>query len=303
MKLIQLKDNAMDYNKKIEKFIKDNPLDEKFIDRIPSPRFRYRGDEILNEALAAILAGKNLLFVGDKSTGKNVLAENLPYIFKRPLWNVSFHVNVDSSILIGDDTLHSGNVVFKEGPISIASKVGGFVVLDEINMAKNEAMSVLHSVLDYRRTIDVPGYDLIKINPATRFIATMNYGYEGTRDLNEALLSRFVIIKMPTIESKDLKELIKNEYENINDRYLDDISNFFYDLKLKAKSNEISEYAPDLRGIFDAIDLVICGVELGRALNLTITNKIFDLYEEDLIRDLIKSRFGKSLYYKDIFNI
>lgn len=286
---------------KILKFIEENPFDEKYKNRISNPHFKYHGDKILNQAISAILAGKNILLVGEKSTGKNVLAENLSYIFKRPMWNISFHVNVDSSILIGDETLKDGNVIFKDGPISTASKVGGFAVLDEINMAKNEAMSVLHSTLDYRRIIDIPGYDLIKIHPATRFIATMNYGYEGTRDLNEALLSRFVIIKMPTIEKDELAELIREEYQFINERYLKDIVNFFYDLKLKSESNEISEYAPDLRGIFDAIDLVREGLELTEALNLTITNKIFDVFEEDLIMDLIKSRFESEIYYLDLF--
>ena len=40
-------------------------------------------------------------------------------------------------------------------------------------MAKSEAMAVLHATLDFRRTIDVPGYDRIDLHPATRFIATM----------------------------------------------------------------------------------------------------------------------------------
>ena len=56
-----------------------------------------------------------------------------------------------------------------------AAKTGGFAVLDEINMAKSEAMAVLHATLDFRRTIDVPGYDRLSLHPATRFIATMNY--------------------------------------------------------------------------------------------------------------------------------
>ena len=53
---------------------------------------------------------------------------------------------------------------------------------------------LLHETLDYRRCIDIPGYDQIRLHPASRFIATMNYGYAGTRELNEALASRFVVI-------------------------------------------------------------------------------------------------------------
>ena len=38
---------------------------------------------------------------------------------------------------------------------------GGFAVFDEINMAKNDSLAVIYSALDYRRTIDLPGYDKI----------------------------------------------------------------------------------------------------------------------------------------------
>lgn len=288
--------------KEIEEFKAKYPLDESLRSRIPNPKFLYMGNDIFDKAIAAILAGKNILLVGDKSTGKNVLAENLAYLFNRPMWNISFHVSVDSGSLIGDDTLKSGNVVFRQGPIALASLHGGFAVLDEINMAKNEAMAVLHSVLDYRRKIDIPGYDLINVHPATRFIATMNYGYEGTRDLNEALLSRFVVIKMPQIADSDLRYLIKSQHKELNDKIIEQTSKFFADLKVKARAHEISESAPDLRGIFDAIDLVKEGLEFKDALNLCLVNKIFDDYEADLIKDLIKARFEDNIYYKDMIN-
>ena len=50
-------------------------------------------------AASAILEGENLLLTGGKATGKNVLAENLAYVFGRPSYNISFHVNTDSSSL------------------------------------------------------------------------------------------------------------------------------------------------------------------------------------------------------------
>lgn len=289
------------YNE-IEDFKNKYPIDKDLEDRIPNPKFLYMGNTILEEAIAAILAGKNILLVGDKSTGKNVLAENLAYLFARPMWNISFHVSVDASSLVGDDTLKSGEVIFREGPISLASRYGGFAVLDEINMAKNEAMAVLHSVLDYRRRIDIPGYKLIDVHPATRFIATMNYGYEGTRDLNEALLSRFAIIKMPRIADSDLKYLIKTHYQKLSEDFLTNLINFFKDLKDKAESHEITNSAPDLRGIFDCLDLVKEGLEFKEAMRLCLVNKIFDEYEASLIEDLLKARFPDNIYQKDITN-
>ena len=37
----------------------------------------------------------------------------------------------------------------------------------------------------------------------------MNYGYAGTRELNEALVSRFTVIRMPTLDEAQLCELLR----------------------------------------------------------------------------------------------
>ena len=44
--------------------------------------------------------------------------------------------------------------------------------------------------------LDIPGYERIPLSDDTRFIATMNHNYAGTRELNEALLSRFAVIRI-----------------------------------------------------------------------------------------------------------
>ena len=69
--------------------------------RIPDPRYLYYGKDIWEEAITAILCGENLLLVGPKATGKNVLAENLATVFGRPSWNVSFYINTDAATLLG----------------------------------------------------------------------------------------------------------------------------------------------------------------------------------------------------------
>lgn len=152
-------------------------------------------------AIAALLQGENLLLTGPKATGKNILAENLAYIFQRPTYNVSFHVNTNSGDLIGTDTFKDNEVKLRKGSIYQCAEYGGFGILDEINMAKNDAVSVLHATLDYRRSIDVPGYKKIDLHPAARFIGTMNYGYAGTKELNEALDLRGLLAAMRIVET------------------------------------------------------------------------------------------------------
>ena len=75
----------------IRAFQENHPVPELLAPRIPVPHYVYYGREVWEDAVSAMLCGENLLLVGSKATGKNVLAENLASIFGRPAWNVSFH--------------------------------------------------------------------------------------------------------------------------------------------------------------------------------------------------------------------
>ena len=269
--------------------------------RVPKPRYRYYGKEVWEAAIAAVLCGENLLLAGSKATGKNVLAENLAMVFGRPSWDVSFHVNMDAASLIGMDTFENGQVTFRPGPVYLCAKNGGFGILDEINMAKNEALAVLHATLDFRRTIDVPGYDRVEVDPAARFIGTMNYGYAGTRELNEALTSRFVVIQMPAIDADGLERLLGDEFPTLEKKYRGQFVQLFLDLQKKCESAEISSKALDLRGMLDALRLIRRGVGAGMALDMGITNKAFDSYEQGLIRDVIAARIPAKLDRSRLF--
>ena len=177
----------------------------------------------------------------------------------------------------------------------------GFGVLDEINMAKNEALAVLHATLDFRRSIDVPGYDRLDVDPAARFIGTMNYGYAGTRELNEALTSRFVVIQMPTITQDNLEKLLRAQFPDLAAKYAHQFALLFLDLQKKCDSAEISTKALDLRGMLDALRLIRRGIPAGVALDMGITNKAFDSYEQGLIRDVIAARIPAKLDAAKLF--
>ena len=150
----------------VELFRKSYTVETEEEKRVAEPDMLFYGKEVLEMAIAALLEGENLLLTGAKATGKNVLAENLAWIFHRPVYNVSFHVKTNSGDLIGTDTFLDNEVQLRKGSIYRCAQYGGFGILDEINMAKNDAVSVLHASLDYRRCIDVPGYDKIDMHPA-----------------------------------------------------------------------------------------------------------------------------------------
>ena len=258
-----------------------------------APGFQYYGKEIWEQALGALLAGENLLLVGAKATGKNVLAENLAYCFGRGDWNVSFHVNMDAAMMLGSDTFRDGQVQFRPGPVYECASQGGFCILDEINMARNEALAALHSMLDFRRILDIPGYGSLKMHPATRFIATMNYGYAGTRELNEALASRFAVIALPPANEHMLANLLEKQYGHLSDKIRSSVIALFMDLQLKYQQGEISSKAVDLRGLLGALGIYQQGLGLRSALQMGLVNKVFNEDERQIIQDLLDLRIGK----------
>ena len=276
-------------------------VEDQVKERVEKPDILFYGKKILEMSIAALLQGDNLLLSGAKATGKNVLCETLAWIFGRPEYDISFHVNTDSADLIGTDTFINNEVRLRKGPIYQCAEFGGFGILDEINMAKNDAVSVLHATLDHRRRIDIPGYNRILLHPATRFIGTMNYGYAGTRELNEALVSRFMVIDMPEMDEDSVLFVLRQHFPDGEKSALKAFAGLFLDLQIKAYHGEISTKSLDLRGLVSAVKATKSGLSPIDAIQMGIINKSFDVFEKEIIEDVVSTRIPSSWTGKDIW--
>lgn len=285
----------------VEAFRQEYPADEAALQRVNRPNIPFYGKEILEMAMAALLQGSNLLLSGAKATGKNILAENLAWIFGRPSYNISFNVNTDSSTLIGTDTFRNNQVELRKGSVYRCAEEGGFGIFDEINMAKNDAVSVLHATLDYRRSIDVPGYDKIDLHPAARFIGTMNYGYAGTKELNEALVSRFLVIDMPAQNEETLGFIFNRMFPDAKKEAVEQFIGVFLDLQQKSMNSEISTKPLDLRGLLAAMKIVRTGLSPWQAVRMGIVNKTFDVFEKEIVEDVVRTRIPQGWTREDVY--
>ncbi len=287
--------------KDIETYRRKWPVDSAVQGRVLPPEIPFYGAEIFEMAAVCLLQGENILLSGTKATGKNVLAANLAYLFGRPLYDISFHVNTDSASLIGTDTFRNGEVTLRSGPVYDSAKYGGFAVLDEVNMARNDAVSVLHAVLDDRRVLEVPGYERLKLHEASRFIGTMNYGYAGTKELNEALVSRFLVIDMPEQNEETLSDILGTVFPNMKKTALVQICGVFLDLQTKAENHELSTKPLDLRGLIAALRTVNGGLRPNRALRMGLVNKTFDEFEREMVGDIVMTRIPEGWQREDVF--
>ena len=302
----------------IEKYLEDQKIAQELIgelrdfhmryevkdqikERVEKPDILFYGKKILEMSIAALLQGDNLLLSGAKATGKNVLCETLAWIFGRPEYDISFHVNTDSADLIGTDTFVNNEVCLRKGSIYQCAEYGGFGILDEINMAKNDAVSVLHATLDYRRSIDVPGYDRIDLHPAARFIGTMNYGYAGTKELNEALVSRFLVIDMPAQTEETLGFIFRKMFPEAKEKAVEQFIGVFMDLQKKSVNSEISTKALDLRGLLAAMKIVRAGLSPLAAVQMGVVNKTFDIFEKEIVDDVVRTRIPEEWTKDDVY--
>lgn len=285
----------------VKHFRAEFPTETEIADRVPTCDTIFYGQDIWEMCITAILEGENILLSGPKATGKNVLADNLCELFGRPQWNTSFHVNTDSTSLIGTDTFIDNEVKLRRGSVYECAVHGGFGVFDEINMAKNDALVVLHSALDYRKVIDVPGYEKISLHPATRFIGTMNYEYAGTKELNEALVSRFMTIDIPQIEEETLMVILTEAFPDAKAEMLKQFAGIFLDLQEKAMNSEISTKSVDLRGLMGSLRTIRRGLKPMLAVNMGVIGKTFDQFEKEIVYDVIRTRIREDWTTEDIF--
>ena len=106
---------------------------------------------------------------------------------------------------------------------------------------------------------------------------------------------------MPTITQDNLEKLLRAQFPDLAAKYVHQFALLFLDLQKKCDSAEISTKALDLRGMLDALRLIRRGVAAGAALDMGITNKAFDSYEQGLIRDVIAARIPAQLTAEKLF--
>src|SRR5699024_5934077 len=101
-------------------------------------------ETILQDAVAALLMGKNVLLKGPTGSGKTKFAETLAHIFNQPMFSINCSIDLDAESLVGFKTLAyedgKQTIEFVPGPVIQSMDHGTFLYIDEINMAKPETL-------------------------------------------------------------------------------------------------------------------------------------------------------------------
>lgn len=106
---------------------------------------------------------------------------------------------------------------------------------------------------------------------------------------------------MPSPDEETLNHILKSMYPTLKESAAEQFVGLFLDLQTKAQNSEISAKALDLRGLLAAIGLMKIGLSPIRAIHMGVGNKSFDLFEREMVEDIIMTRIPSSLEAAEVF--
>lgn len=189
------------------------------------------------------------------------------------------------SDLLGTHRIKNGNSVFDYAKFVEDVQKPGVVLLDELSRAPLMTNNILFPCLDNRRELpleiaDSAGPRSVKIHPDCTFIATANIGteYVGTNEIDEALMNRFLPLKVGYMPMQyEVSLLIKKC--NINTKSAMLIVSLAQQIRDGYKQQNISK-SMSTRECITLGEMVADGFSILDAVNMTLLSKF---PEEDQI--------------------
>jgi len=164
-----------------------------------------------------------VFITGQSGNGKTMSVEQVCAKLKRKFVCISMTPETDESDLLGNYILINGEMVWRDGPVTVAARQGAVLCIDEIDYGAQN-LSCLQRVLEGKPFLLKKKNEVIVPAAGFTIIATANTKGKGSDDgrfmytnvLNEAFLERFPITfeqgwAPNTVEKKIVKKELSSE--------------------------------------------------------------------------------------------
>lgn len=182
---------------------------------------------------------RSILFHGPAGTGKTMSCKLIAELINMPIMDtVNCTENLDEFVL-GKYVPEGNTIVFKESHVAKAIRDGGAVVFEEINFAKPQYLAFLNSLLDDNGFVRLDNGEIIRRHENFRFFATMNIGYFGTKELNQALYNRFqTVVEIKELSNQAIKTMLVERVPECAG-FVDDAIKLYHQIKDKIRREEL----------------------------------------------------------------
>lgn len=168
------------------------------------PEFIYH--DAMRDIVVWFMSPPEPLYVfGPTGSGKTSLIRQLAAKLHYPVFEVTGHSRLEFPELLGHLSLDNGSMRYEYGPLALAMKYGGLVLINELDLLDPATAAGLNSVLDGSPLcISDNGGEMIIPHPMFRFVATANTNggadetglYQGTLRQNIAFMDRFWLCEL-----------------------------------------------------------------------------------------------------------
>ena len=179
------------------------------------------------------MRGKNIMMTGAAGCGKTMAAKRLVEALERPEFYFNLGATQDPrGTLIGNTHFkkEEGTMFSESLFVKAIQTKDAIILLDEISRAHPEAWNILMTVLDsgqrYLRLDEHQDAPTIKVAEGVTFVATANIGneYTATRAMDRALVDRFIIVEMDTLDKEQESGLLKDLHPGVTQEQADNIA-------------------------------------------------------------------------------
>ena len=231
--------------------------------------------------------GKNIMMTGPAGCGKTLAAKSLINGLDRPNFYFNLGATQDPrATLIGNVHFDkSKGTFFSESLFVKAIQTPNAVILmDELTRAHPDAWNILMTVLDqgqrYLRLDEADGQATIKVAEGVCFVATANIGneYTATRQLDKALMDRFVVIEMDTLSDEEEHGLLTYLYPTVDSDMLNNVAKIAF----MTRSESMTENPRISSGVSTRTSVEIAGLLFdGFTLEESADITIYPQYDAD----------------------
>jgi cobaltochelatase CobS len=274
---------------------------------VPQVKSNYHfRSSFVEEIVWAIEAKENVLLVGDTSTGKSSLVEQLAAYTNTPLRRVNLHGESDTTIFVGRDTpvKREGIAVmeYRPGLLAEAMVEGHWLLLDEVDAALQPVLFVFQQVLEEngKLLLEDEAGTIVEKHPDFRIFATSNtigiagrnkLLYTGTMGrMNEATLDRFgVVIHLPYLSPDDEIAVICSEVPDLDSDFVRAIVKIANEVRTQLENEQMHCTLGLRRCIHWARAMV--KFRPMRAARMTVLHKL-DVNDAKVLEGVIQRFFG-----------